>query len=117
MRMWMLQPSILCRQHLMGEYRELFTIIGCLKKQVNLDGYFHNNCLELMSLDSRYIELKQEMLNRGYKPQKPFIYDKNILDYLGDKKFIKVNRENALQRLKDKNCTECNKRMCNNESI
>lgn len=111
MRMWCLNPKILCRQHLLGEYREIFTLIGCLKRQISLDGYFRNNCLEPTSIVSRYNELSMEMLDRGYNPKKIFVFDVNLINYLGDKKFIKVDRKDSLQRLKNKNCTECNKRM------
>ncbi len=109
MRMWMVDPRIMCRQHLIGEYRELFTITGILKKKIKIDGYIRNNLIELSSLQSRYQELKEEMLNRSYKPVKPFLIpedlsylEKSILEY-------KIDRPPALADLLNR-CSVCRER-------
>ena len=105
MRMWMCDPKILCRQHLIGEYRELFTLVGTINAKKKLDGYIKNNCIELSSLESRYIELKEEMLRRGYKPVKQFIIpnmnylESHILKY-------RVDRESSLKDLLNR-CSSC----------
>ena len=72
MRQWMVDVKIMCRQHLIGEYREHFTIVGALKKKKRMDGFVDHNCLELSKLQERFDELKAEMLRRGYKPVKQF---------------------------------------------
>ena len=109
MRMWMCNPRILCRKHLLGEYRELFTFLGTLKQQKRLDGYFKNNLLEPLALESRYKKLKDEMLFRKYKPKKEFIFNNTILDYLNDKKYNKINKNKSLKEL-IKRCPECKQR-------
>ena len=106
--MWLCDPKILCRQHLLGEYRELFTLVGTINAKKNLDGYIKNNCLELTSLESRYIELKNEMLRRGYKPVKQFIHpnfsylDEFIINY-------KINKDSSLKDLLNR-CILCQTR-------
>ncbi len=105
MRMWMCDPKILCRQHLLGEYRELFTLVGTIKAKKKLDGYIKNNCLELTSLESRYSELKNEMLRRGYKPVKQFILPD--MTYLASYILAyRVDRESSLKDLLSR-CSSC----------
>lgn len=105
MRMWMCNSKILCRQHLLGEYRELFTLIGTINAKKKLNGYIKNNCIELASLESRYIVLKNEMLSRGYKPVKQFVVpdmsylDSYILEY-------RIDRESSLKDLLNR-CALC----------
>lgn len=109
MRMWMTNPRIMCRQHLIGEYRELFTFVGSIKKQISLDGYFKNNLVEPKSLISRYKQLKEEMLFRKYEPKAKFIFNDNMLNYLDNKKFIMINKSKAKKDLLSR-CEECNRR-------
>ena len=82
MRMWMVEPEIMCRQHLIGEYRELFTILGILKLKRNISGYIENDLIEPLSISIRYKLLKKEMINRGYNPQKEFTFCNELLLYL-----------------------------------
>ena len=106
----MVDPSILCRKHLIGEYREMFTFIGSLKKQISMNGYLKNNLFEPLSIQSRFNELKNEMIKRGYKPKKEFIYDESIIQYLGESNInIKVNTEDSLNDLLCR-CEECRNR-------
>ena len=110
MRMWMTPPKIMCRQHLIGEYREMFTFLGSLKKQISMQGYLKNNLFEPTSILSRFNELRNEMLERDYKPKKEFIYDESIIQYLGEQSIqIKVNVERSLEDLLCR-CEECRNR-------
>lgn len=112
--MLLCDPKILCVKHLGGEYRELFTFVGNLKRQISLDGYFANNCLEPTSIQSRYEELRTELLRRAkladrtLKP-KPLNFNPSLLDYLGPKKFTKIDHDKALHNLLQK-CPKCRKR-------
>jgi hypothetical protein len=65
--MWMVNPRILCRKHLLGEHVELHMFLGCLKKGMNLEGYVKNNLLEFSSLRQRHDALVKEMEFRQYK--------------------------------------------------
>lgn len=90
MRMWMVNPKMMCRKHLLGEHLELHMFVGCIYKGIRLDGYLDKRILEPMSIKERHEELANEMLRRGYKHNSPLELDKEALDYLGSKKFTKV---------------------------
>lgn len=108
MRQWMVDVKIMCRQHLIGEYREHFTIVGALRKKKRMDGFVDHNCLELSKLQERFDELKTEMLRRGYKPVKQF--EVPDMSYLPERiRNAKVDREASLQDLLNR-CENCRKR-------
>ena len=69
MRIWDISPKKLCRNHLLGEHRELHAIWSILTK--NKKGYSrHPETLrwrnKLAALYLRHQELVKEMSNRGY---------------------------------------------------
>ncbi len=112
-RMWMIDPRILCHNegkkggHLNGEYYEIAKAVGNVRKKRSLDGWLENNCLEPLSFRSRFDVLKAEMIRRGFNAKavlKP--YD---LNYLGDKKYIRINRKASFKELM-KRCDRCKKR-------
>jgi len=107
--MWMVDAKKMCKQHLIGEYRELFTFLGTLRKKKSVKGYFRNNLFEPLSLKSRYLEIRNEMLARGYEPFKFFDYKDSLLDYLGDDKNIKVDVAKSEADLFSR-CPECEAR-------
>jgi len=109
MRMWMCNPKIMCRQHLLGEYRELFTIVGSLRKQISLQGYFDNDLIQPLYIKRRYNELRTEMIRRGYSPKKPFLFSKLMTLYLGEKRLHKIDAKKSLLELLTR-CPECNER-------
>ena len=63
----MVDPKIMCDQHLLGEHVELHMIAGSLQKGKRLDGYVRNNLLEFRSIISRHNTLVKEMESRGMK--------------------------------------------------
>ena len=74
MRIWDLPPSILCRQHLLGEHRELHGLWRILSE--NRNGYAHHpeTCRwrgKLAALYDRHEALTAEMLRRGYQHASP----------------------------------------------
>jgi len=66
MRMWMVNPSIMCQKHLCGEHVEIHMFLSHLKVGKRVDGYIKNNCLEMKSLFYRHKEISEEMIRRGY---------------------------------------------------
>lgn len=74
MRIWDISPKKLCRNHLLGEHRELhamWTVITEEKK-----GYSkHPETLrwvgKLNAMYSRHEDLVEEMINRGYRHKSP----------------------------------------------
>jgi hypothetical protein len=74
MRIWDLPPRLLCRQHLLGEHRELHAIWTVLTR--NRKGYSrHPETLRwkgcLRALFRRHEALVLEMARRGYDHQSP----------------------------------------------
>ena len=71
MRMWMVNPKIMCRKHLLGEHVELHMFLGTLRKGVSINGYLANKLFEPTLLWKRHEALVEEMLRRGYNHNSP----------------------------------------------
>lgn len=105
MRIWDVSPSILCRQHLLGEHREIHALWKVITD--NKKGYSkHPETLrwygKLHALYLRHQELVKEMNDRGYNHQSPLDKKYAIGDTLQQ---IYVNTpEEQLQILKHKGC-------------
>ena len=74
MRIWDLPPEILCRNHLLGEHRELHAVWSILTK--NRKGYSHHPEVlrwkgRLRALYLRHELLVSEMTDRGYRHMSP----------------------------------------------
>jgi len=100
-RMWMINPSKLCRQHLLGEHKELHQLLGSIKKNKSIKGHIEKGQVEVHNIEKRHKELVKEMKARGYKHLSP-------LKYKSKKKIGKIN---ILQNYKEleKRCKECKK--------
>ena len=114
--MWMVEPEILCRKHLLGEHVETHMFKGSIQRKKNINGFINNNLLEPMSLLDRHEQLKQEMINRGYNHNSPLVDDYD-LEYLPDSVlYYEIDKESALKDL-IKRCPECNKNYIERNSI
>jgi hypothetical protein len=74
MRIWDIQPKLLCRQHLLGEHRELHAIWSVITRKKK--GYSrHPETLRwkgrLKALFARHEQQVAEMLRRGYRHYSP----------------------------------------------
>lgn len=74
MRIWDLPPSCLCRNHLLGEHRELHALWSILT--TNRKGYSQHPETRRWrgknrALFNRHTALVEEMLKRGYKHHSP----------------------------------------------
>lgn len=110
MRMWMVDPQILCRKHLLGEHVECHMFVGTILRGKNLVGYVDNNLLELKSLRKRHKALRKEMLRRGYNHQsklKP--YEHLLSSYPKKVRSSLVNVDSSLKDLLSR-CPICRKR-------
>jgi Pyrimidine dimer DNA glycosylase len=67
MRMWMVDPEVLCRRHLLGEHVELHMAAAWIAKDRSVAGWAESNCLEPLSIGRRHAELAEEMGRRGYR--------------------------------------------------
>lgn len=106
----MLNPQIMCRQHLIAEHLECSAMcLGILKRKCKIDGFIRSNAIEILSAKERHDELVEEMLRRGYNHNSPFIGipDDLLLYYSKEAKF-RVNRKESLKLLLGR-CENCRK--------
>ena len=107
MRMWMTDPSIMCRKHLLGEHVEIHMIVGHMKKFRSIKGFVKNNCIEPESLMSRHSQLVNEMVSRGYNHKSELDIPVNLLDYLSEEdRLAKVLANLSLEDLTTR-CSNC----------
>jgi hypothetical protein len=76
MRVWDVPPKELCRQHLLGEHRELHGLWNILTKHEGAGGYSHHPETKrwvgkTAALYARHEALVKEMAKRGYKHNSP----------------------------------------------
>ena len=110
MRMWMLDPKILCRNHLLGEHNEIHKHKHNFEKHHSISGRISPIVLiEPNSMQEQHDELVQEMLDRGYNHNSP--YQQPDLSYLKDsERYAKVDLDYNLNDLCNR-CPECRKRI------
>ncbi len=99
-RMWLVSPKKLCRQHLLGEHKELHQLVGSILKNKSIKGHIEKGQIEVHSIKKRHIELVKELLRRGYKHQSP----------LKTFKSFKAGKINILEneRELERRCKNCN---------
>ena len=71
MRMWMVDPQVMCRKHLLGEHVELHMLAGHLARNRSIAGFVRNNCVQPSSIGRRHAALSLEMSRRGYRHASP----------------------------------------------
>lgn len=67
MRMWKVDPTKMCRKHLLGEHVEMHMFVGTILKGVSLTGYVSRGLVEVTNIHQRHDQLVAEMDARGYK--------------------------------------------------
>lgn len=112
MRIWDLQPNKLCRQHLLGEHRELHAIWTYLTTNKGSSYRKHPETLrwegKLKALFNRHTALIREMEQRGYNHHTPLDLTKVDLTGQSEKQdqFINTIKE-QIENIKSKHCS-CN---------
>ena len=71
MRMWNVDPKMLCSQHLLGEHFDIHKFVGAMNKGMDLTAFVRKGFIEIHNLRKRHEELVKEMLERGYKHNSP----------------------------------------------
>jgi len=105
--MWLVDPKLLCRQHLLGEHLEIHMFVGILRcRSISIKGYLDGGLLQMDKLFDRHEELAIEMKRRGYNHKSPL--DKkeveNLIRLWSSNGFVNV--EENLKELR-KRCLEC----------
>ena len=67
----MVDPSKMCRKHLLGEHVEIHMLAGSLNKGRSVAGFLADGLLEPQSMRARHAALVAEMTKRGYRHQSP----------------------------------------------
>ena len=103
MRMWMVDPRLMCKKHLLGEHVELHMFVGSLLKKKTLTGFFQQGLLEVHSIRSRHKALAEEMRRRGMQHNSP-------LQKFRSYKMGKINRRQNKKELACR-CRDCRELM------
>lgn len=72
--MWMIEPNLLCRKHLLGEHGEIHKHRHNFVKHHKIDRRISPIVqIEPMSMGKRHDDLAKEMIKRGYNHNSPYI--------------------------------------------
>lgn len=111
MRMWMIDPSFLCRQHLLGEHSEIHKWMPILAKGYKQDGRFKPIAyIQLIGIKERHDELAEEMLDRGYNHKSPLVNVPDFKSLYPKWYYTRVDIEVSYHTL-IKRCSGCRRRM------
>jgi hypothetical protein len=105
MRMWMIDPKLLCRKHLIGEHGELHKFKHNFEKKHRINKRIELGQIEPSSMQTRHDELAEEMIRRGYNHKSP--YEMPDLFYLPkEQRDFKVDLNQSFNDLIIR-CEEC----------
>lgn len=106
MRMWMVDPSIMCNKYLTAEHYEIHMFIGTISKGKSVSGFIKNNLLEPSSLYDRHNEIVNEMEKRNMFHSSDLnkgIVDKILKNNLTKEELNhKIDKDKALKELKER---------------
>jgi Pyrimidine dimer DNA glycosylase len=71
MRMWNVDVTKMCDQHLTGEHVELHMFVGSIRKGKNIAGFIRNGMVEVHNIRKRHNEIAKEMESRGMNHKSP----------------------------------------------
>jgi hypothetical protein len=107
--MWMINPSLMCNQHILGEHSEIHKHRHNFVKGHNLSGRIaYPSQIQPKDMELRHNALAEEMLLRGMNHNSPFIQPWIKPEYESIKVDISWNIEDLRSR-----CSECDKKISN----
>jgi hypothetical protein len=113
MRMWMIEPYLLCRKHLLGEHNELHKFLPSFRKGIKVHGRFHPVVqIQFQGYIERHNALALEMIKRGYNHKSPLIDVPNFRLIYPQYYDMLVDVNESYYILYNK-CPECRERMIN----
>ena len=107
MRMWMVDPKIMCRNHLLGEHAEIHMFVWNIDQKHSVKGYLTKGLLEIHSLYSRHRELARELRRRGYQHNSELDAKWKLAKHAGS-----IDKKRSLEELVNR-CAKCNERYLN----
>jgi Pyrimidine dimer DNA glycosylase len=109
MRMWMVDPKLMCDKHLLGEHGEIHKHKHNFEKKHKMDGRLTPIVqIEPESMESRHDELVKEMLARNFNHKSPFLQPD--VSYLLENAGSKVDVDHSIEDLSSR-CEDCKKRI------
>ena len=100
----MVNPRIMCRQHLLGEHVEIHMFIGTINRNKSVKGYLQKGLLEVHNLYARHADLVEEMKRRGYNHCSKVNEKWKFVEELGA-----IDREKNVNDLVNR-CSKCKSR-------
>jgi len=100
----MINPRIMCRQHLLGEHVEIHMFIGTIDRGKSVRGYLEKGLLEVHNLYNRHEELMREMKRRKYNHYSEVNKKWKFVEKVGS-----IDKEKNLSELITR-CAKCEKR-------
>jgi len=97
----MVDPRMLCRDHLLGEHKELHMLVGCIRAGTSLAGYLRDGLVEVHRALGRHDTLVTEMCRRGYRHKSPIVgADAELLRGLGQRGLVdaRANEQELIRR-------------------
>lgn len=108
MRMWMIDPRLMCDQHLLGEHGEIHKHRHNFVSKHNMSKRVALGQIEPKSMRLRHDALVVEMLSRGMNHHSP--YEQPDISYLSEEdQLAEVNVEKSLLDLIGR-CERCARR-------
>jgi hypothetical protein len=108
--MWMCDPRILCRKHLLGEHGELHKHLPAFNRGVRVEGRFYPVVqMQFKGYRKRHDALAKEMIGRGMNHRSPLpdtAFKANYPEYWD----TVVDREQSLKDLIGR-CSRCRERL------
>jgi hypothetical protein len=103
----------MCKQHLVGEHKEMHQAAGTLLNHPHgeavLEGQAKKGYLDVSLLEVRHDALAREMEEREYDHDSPWDYDLGQWEDMGE-----VNAQKNAEELADR-CEDCRQRMLDNQ--
>ena len=99
----MVNPKIMCRQHLLGEHVEIHMFIGTINRGKSVNGYLEKGLLEIHNLYNRHENLVEEMKFRGYNHNSKVNKKWRLTEKMGT-----IDKKKSLKELINR-CSKCKK--------
>lgn len=112
MRMWMINPELLCDQHLLGAHGEIHKFKHSFEKKHNMIKRITLGQIEPKAMKEEHDRLVLEMEKRGMKHNSP--YELPDLNYIPQEYLdMKVDADKSIEDLKDR-CFKCEEKINTN---
>jgi len=111
-RMWLVEPELMCREHLLGEHNEIHKLLGGILYHpyglAILKGQVEDDNVDVARARARHDELVVEMKRRGYNHDDAAGWITSGVSHLFKRREVSVSRN--LEELADR-CEKCRSRI------